>query len=361
MSDPTLPRARSSPSAIRLIFAIILLLIAAAAIYFALVRQQGPKHLKLALVTWTEDPFWEPLIRGAQDCANRTDAELTIVRCKPTVDDQNQQLRKLIDGGIDGLAVSPNNADAEKAILDEATAKFPVVTFDTDAPNSQRRRFVGIDNYAAGRLCADELKDALPDGGAVLITVGSVQQQHGRDRRQGVIDGLLDHPFDRAHAADPVDAELKGGKYSIVATVTDDADVTNAPAKIAAALKAHPEVKGIVGLFSYSAPAALEAIKQVGRDGQIKVVGFDESEPTQAGIESGKIAASILQDSYRAGYESIEVLANEARGTPRGPAEWTPTLAVPINVLTNKNIADLRQAGSLRPTATSPTQPATMP
>jgi len=325
-----------------------LLVIAGAVFYFKMVRPPAPRHLKLALLTWTEDPFWEPLVRGAQDYASQSDVDLTIVRSKPTVEAQNQHIHELLEGGYDGIAISPNDATAQLTILNEAAAKVPIVTFDTDAPDSKRRRFVGIDNYAAGRFCADEIREALPDGGPILITVGSATMLHGRARRQGVIDGLLERGFDRNRTPDPIDGELKGPKYTVVATVTDGADPAKAVVTIAEALKAHPEVKGIVGLFSYSAPAALDAMKQAGRSGQIQVVGFDESDETQAAIKAGTIHSSILQDSHRAGYQAIEVLANEVRGITPGPAEQSPILNVDINVLTSKNIADLSETGAIR-------------
>ena len=107
------------------------------------------------------------------------------------MDEQTQHIRDLLALGIDGIAISPNDANAQREILDEAGSKVPLVTFDTDAPESKRRRFVSIDNYAAGRVCAGELSEAMPDGGPVLISVGSVAMQHGRERRQGVIDELL--------------------------------------------------------------------------------------------------------------------------------------------------------------------------
>jgi ribose transport system substrate-binding protein len=320
-------------------------------------RQPTPRHLKLALLTWTEDPFWGPLLHGAQEYADQANVDLTIVRSKPTVEEQNQHIRDLLASGVDGIAISPNDAHAQLDILNEVAAKIPLVTFDTDAPESKRRRFVGIDNYAAGRFCADEVREAMPDGGPILISVGSATMQHGRDRRQGLIDGLLERGFDRGRAADPLDAVLTGPKYSVVATVTDGADPPKAVLVIADALRAHPEVKGIVGLFSYSAPAALAAMKKVGREGQLKVVGFDESDETQAAIMSGAIHSSILQDSHRAGYEAIEVLANEVRGVGRGPAEQSPILNVDINVLTSRNLLMLRESGAIRqPTIAAATQ-----
>lgn len=351
MSNPSMSTARPRGNPLPFLFVLLVLIAIAATIYFTMVREKTTPPIKLALLTWTEDPFWEPLISGAQQAAAASNVELTVIRSKPTIEDQTQHIKDLLASGIDGIAISPNDAVAEAAILSEATGKVPVVTFDTDAPDSKRRRFVGIDNYAAGHMCADEIREALPDGGPILISVGSATMLHGRDRRQGLIDGLLERGFDRSRTPDPLDAPLKGSKYTIVTTVTDGADPTKATAVIADALKAHPEVKGIVGLFSYSAPAALEAMKQVGKTGQIQIVGFDEADETQAGIEAGTIHSSILQDSQRAGYESINVLANEVRGVARGPVEASPVLNVGINVLSADNLAELRASKALRPVA----------
>jgi ribose transport system substrate-binding protein len=344
----------------RLMILVVLLAIAGLVVYFGMVRDQGPKHLKLALVTWTEDPFWEPLIAGAQECAGRSNVDLRVIRCKPDVAVQTQQVRELLNSGIDGMAISPNDPTAQRDVLEQAASKVPLVTFDSDAPETKRRRFVGIDNYAAGRVCADQIREALPEGGPVLISVGSATMQHGRDRRQGLIDDLLERGFDRTRAPSPLEGELKGSRYSIVATVTDGADPKKAVVTIAEALRAHPEVKCIAGLFSYSAPAALEAMKQVGRS-DLKVVGFDESDETQAAIEAGTIHSSVLQDSYHCGYELIDVLTREARGVPRGPAEQSATLYVGISVLTADNLLVLRNSGTVRrPAGSSGTKPASL-
>jgi len=358
MSDSDSPGRRAVVWS-RLFVEILLVVGVALVVYFGYVRERGPKHLKLALVTWTQDPFWQPLLRGAQDYADKSNVDLTIVQSTPEVDVQTQHIKDLLNSGIDGIAVSPNDANAQHDILLQAANKVPLVTFDTDAPDSNRKRFVGIDNYAAGRICAGELTEVMPDGGPVLISVGSVTMQHGRQRRQGVIDELLGRGFDRDRDMDPVDGILKGPKFTVVATATDGGVPSKAVDSIAAALRAHPETKGIVGLFSYSASAALEAIKQVGLSpDQFKIVSFDASDETQAALEAGAIHASIVQDSYRCGYETMEVLANEARGVARGPAELSPMLYVGIDVLTTKNLALLRSSGAVAmPSGESTTQP----
>lgn len=356
--NPTPTPARPHTHRALSIFILVLLVAVALFLYFGVLRDRETAPAKLALVTWTEDPFWDPLIRGAEECAAQNNIELTVIKSKPTVEEQTTHIRGLV-GKVDGIAISPNDATAQLPLLNEVADKAVVVTFDSDAPDSRRRRFVGIDNYAAGHVAADEIREALPEGGPVLITVGSATMQHGRDRRQGLIDGLIDRGFQREAVADPLDVPLKGSKYSVVTTVVDGADPAKATAAIAEALKAHPEVKAIAGLFSYSAPAALVAMKQVGREGQIKVVGFDESVETQAAIASGAIHSSVLQDSYRAGYEAIKVLADEIRGVARGPAEQSPVINVRVNVLTRENLDEMRETGAIRdPGETPTTQPA---
>ncbi len=70
----------------------------------------------------------------------------------------------------------------------------------------------------------------------------------------------------------------------------------------------------LVGLFAYNPPAILEAAKSKGMAGKVKIVGFDEDEKTLAGIESGEIVGTVVQDPYGYGYKSVEILAAEAKG-----------------------------------------------
>jgi ribose transport system substrate-binding protein len=312
-------------------------------------RGKSDRPVKLALVTWNNDAFWDPVIVGAEDAAQEWTVKLTTIRSTPEMETQSRHVRDLLAKGVDGIAISPNNPQAQSALLNEAAEKTVLITFDSDAPDSKRRLFVGTDDYAAGGWAADEVREVLPDGGAVIISVGSLDTVNGRERRQGLIDALLDRSFDRTRAADPVDAELKGAKYSIAATVLDGADVARGKTLIADALKAHPEAKCIVGLWSYSAGVALGGIEQSGRSpGEIKVIAFDESPETQAGIEAGSVQASIVQGQYRIGYEAIRVLAATVRGLEqRGPL-GPRLIHVPVHVLRQDNLEDFRAQNRIR-------------
>ncbi len=57
--------------------------------------------------------------------------------------------------------------------------------------------YIGMDNYAAGRACGELVKQALPDGGEVMLFIGRLEQDNSKYRRQGVIDVLMDRDRDQ--------------------------------------------------------------------------------------------------------------------------------------------------------------------
>src|SRR5581483_764087 len=98
---------------------------------------------------------------------------------KPDEQVQSQHVRDLLASGVKCIAISPNNPTSQAALLQEVADKSVLITFDSDAPMAKRRGFIGTDNYQAGQVCGDEVRGALPDGGEVLISVGSVAMNNG--------------------------------------------------------------------------------------------------------------------------------------------------------------------------------------
>src|SRR5262245_9742500 len=64
----------------------------------------------------------------------------------------------------------------------------------------------------------------------------------------------------------------------------------------------------MVGLWAYNPPAILSALKDSkDRLGKVKVVGFDENEDTLKGIADGHIYATVVQDPFGFGYQSVRL------------------------------------------------------
>ena len=105
---------------------------------------------------------------------------------------------------------------------------------------------------------------ALPEGGSVMIFVGRLGQLNAEQRRQGVIDELLDRTKDPTRRDPPGDV-IKGEKYTIVGTQTDGFDKAKAKQNAQDAISRYPDLGCMVGLFAYNPPLCLQAIREAGR------------------------------------------------------------------------------------------------
>lgn len=352
MTTPTEPTPRkSSPIARLLIMALLLFIAVTIALWSTGSLEPRPR---LALVTaGSTGNYWELIIRGAQDAANRYKVDLQIIQPKADELAQTAAIQALIGQHLDGVAISPNDPPRQASVLADLASDTNgnLVTFDSDAPIARRLCFIGTDNYDAGRVCAEHIRQAIPNGGEVIIAIGSLEKENGQRRRQGVIDGLLERSMERQRPMDPVEGVLKDDKhpkYTVVATLVDGIDPAKATALAADALKKHPEVKCFAALFAYSTPAVLKALGDNGRLGQIQIVGFDANDETLAGIDAGHVYASIIQDAYGIGFQAVRTLADVTTSDKRFSAPMFPAFFLSADPATKANLAMVKQQIELR-------------
>ena len=268
---------------------------------------------RVAYVTNGVDSFWVIAEAGAKAGGKMYDADVEVHMPSGGVEHQKRIVEDLLIRGIDGIAISPIDAENETTLINEAAAKTRVITQDSDAPKSDRLLFIGVDNYTAGRMCGALVREALPGGGKVAIFVGRLEQDNARLRRQGVIDEVMGRSHDRDRY-DPPGTEIKGEKYHIVATLTDQFDRARAKSNAEDMLSLHPDLACVVGLFAYNTPQCLEALRSQGKLGRVKVVAFDEQDETLQAIKDGTCHGTVVQNPYLYGTESVRVLAALVRG-----------------------------------------------
>lgn len=276
-------------------------------------QDDAAKKPRLAFVTNCVAEFWTVGSFGVEAAKKEFDVD-AVVRMPPngTAEEQKRILEDLLAKGVQGIALSPKDPENMTALLDKVASRALLITHDSDAPKSKRLAYVGMDNYDAGRMCGQLVKEALPNGGAVVILVGNLDQDNARRRRQGVIDELLGRSRDPARF-DKQDAALKGDKYEIRASFTDQFDRQKCKAAAQDALTRWSDVACMVGLFEYEPPLLLEAVKSAKAVGKVALVGFDENEATLQGIVDGTIHGTIVQNPYEYGRKSLELLAKLLR------------------------------------------------
>jgi ribose transport system substrate-binding protein len=274
------------------------------------------KTIRLAFVTNNSADFWTIARRGVE----KADAELPDVEAafRITADGTAAEQQRIVDDlltkGVDGIAISPVDPQNQTALLDAAAARALVFTQDSDAPQTNRACYIGTDNVAAGRQAGQLIREAIPGGGSIMLFVGKLDARNAQERIQGIRETLA------------------GSNVRIIDVRTDDADDVRAKANAADTLVRYPDIAALVGLWSYNGPAILNAVREAGRVGRVRIVAFDEADETLAGVKEGAIHATVVQQPFEFGYQAIVRMAQAARGDlsfiPASKQIIVPTLIV---------------------------------
>jgi ribose transport system substrate-binding protein len=301
------------------------------------VAADGNTTPSLAFFTNGVADFWEYAEAGANAAGTDLGVDVTVIMPNGMAD-QTRKIEDLLVRGTDGIAISPIDPANQVEILNEAAAETNLITHDSDAPQSNRLVYIGMDNYQAGIMCGKTMREVLPDGGKVMIFIGRLDQDNSKRRRQGFIDAFLDRKQD-PERVDPPGHELQSedGKYVILGTMTDQFDRAKAKANAEDALTRHPDIAGMVGLFEYNPPLIVEALDRAGKLGKVKVMAFDENNVTLQGIKDGNVVATVVQNPYQYGYKSIEVL-NELHKGNKSVVPENKFIDIPARVIIKENV-----------------------
>lgn len=169
-------------------------------------KGEPPKHdrddydttqkVKIAFMTNSVDPFWTLAEMGVQLAEPAFNAQCQVMMPPSgSVEEQKRYVEDLITNKCQGLAISPIDPKNQGQVIDQACAVMPVIAQDSDAPNTQRKFYIGTSNYLAGREAGKLVKEAIPKGGKVMIFVGKLEVLNAQERSKGVIDELLDKPI----------------------------------------------------------------------------------------------------------------------------------------------------------------------
>jgi len=256
------------------------------------------KKLKLAFVSNNSATFWTIARSGCEDAAKQLgNVEVDFrIPSEAQAGVQQQVLDDLVARGVDGIAVSPIDPANQTAFLDKIAGQTLLICHDSDAPASKRVCYIGTDNFAAGVEAGKLIKEALPDGGKIMVFVGNTDSQNSKDRFGGI------------------KKALEGSKVEVVDIRTDDADPVRAQKNAEDALVKNQDLNCLVGLYNYNGPAILNAVRGANKQGKVKIVCFDENDETLQGVASGDIYGTVVQQPYEFGKQAITKMAKYLEG-----------------------------------------------
>ena len=252
-------------------------------------------YLFTFIVSSGETAFFADLraeIEAAKPHARKERVEINMIAVPP-LDPQAivDAIDALGDDIGDGVALVAVESQIVRDAINSLRAKgVHVITLISDAPNSARERFVGIDNVAAGRVAASLLKRfiAAPSGDVAVVAGSGTLRDHV-ERRMG-FEQVMRAECPHLNVLPWIEGEELAGIVE---------------AKLGKLLSEDPNIVGVYSLGG-GTRGVIDAIKSARQP--LSVVTTELSAHTRAALISGAVDAVLVQDPSHEVRSAIRVL-----------------------------------------------------
>ncbi|WP_206831295.1 substrate-binding domain-containing protein [Alicyclobacillus fructus] len=277
---------------------------------------QGSSNETYYMVTFLSGiEYWKGCFAGMQAAAK--DLGVKVVFTGAPQYDINQEvttMQQVIAKHPAGILVTSINAQAMTPVINQAiSAGIPVISFDSDAPQSKRYAYLGTSNIEAGQKAADYLGQALGGHGevAVITTPGELNLDQ---RVQGFKEEMA--------------AKYPGIK--VVAVQNGNSDQIKTAQVTSALLQTYPNLAGIFCTEADEGTGAATAVQEAGKTGKVKIVSFDTDKATLNAIKSGEITATVAQGTWNMGFWGLMDLFVIHHNLVHPVANWQQSNVDPV-------------------------------
>jgi len=245
--------------------------------------------------------FWQAVRAGAEQAAEDYDVTITFEgpETEAQVDKQVEMVQAVLDKNPAALCLAALDTQALLPQLEKAQAAgIPVIGFDSGVDSDIPLSTAATDNLAAAAVAADKMAELIGGSGEVAVIVHDQTSRTGIDRR----DGFLNQMTEKYPDIEIVDIQYGGG------------DQLKSTDLAKAIIQAHPDLKGFFGANEGSIIGVLNAVGEMGKEGQIVVIGYDSGQQQMDAIRSGLEAGAITQDPIGIGYKCVEAAVKALNG-----------------------------------------------
>lgn len=271
-------------------------------------QAEGP--IKIAVVPKAIGfDFWENVRIGAQ-CAGSKHKGVELhwdgVSAETDVSGQQSLLQDLLaQGDVKGLVYAATDAKALSEVTKSAQGQgTTVVNMDSGTePQPKDVPVYATNNVAAAEQGTNELAKQLGGKGKVALIEFQAGTSTNDTRREGFQRGLKNNPG-----------------LKLVARQSSDSDYNKALQVTQDILTANPDLDGIYAANEPSVLGAAEAVRQAGKAGKVKIIGWDTSEGQIKALREGVITGLIAQNPFKMGHDAVTAAITKVRGKGAAPA-----------------------------------------
>jgi ribose transport system substrate-binding protein len=253
-------------------------------------------------------PYWQRVLAGARKAGQDLGVNVVEMGADSEVDfnDQIEILAKAAALAPAGIVIAPVQSAALRTPISSAAKKTKIIGIDSDADSPAFASILKTDKVLAGSLAADILADQIKrtyadaEGDVAIITSASGVASPDQ-RASGFTDQI----------------KSKYGALDIVAHKVGDDQVSTGYQIMMDLIANYPELRGVfassLAMAKGAALAVAEKKTNLGGD-LINVVCFGADNSLVELLKSGTVAALIVQDPFRMGYDGIKTALAASRG-----------------------------------------------
>ena len=263
----------------------------------------APEKLTIA---WIPKALNNPVFEVGRDGAFKKAEELTAAGPTPVevlyvgsvASDAAEQARVVEDviaKGVNAIGISCNDPSAcEDPINKAVEAGIPVMTWDSDSPDSQRFTYLGVDNYQGGKAAADLLVRFMGEQGKVALLTGVPGAFNLEERIRGFKDGIADYPG-----------------IEVVSTVYCNDDINLGVQVVEETMQAHPDLNGwfFVGLWPlFAERGSMPLWEDAALNQGMTNIVFDTLPVELDFLKDGYVQGLVGQKYWGWGYDTVQMI-----------------------------------------------------
>ncbi len=258
------------------------------------------KDMKITMIAKSStNPVFLSARTGAENAAKElsksTGVNITIDWQTPPTEGGQLQADKIaeaVNGGTDAILISCSDNKVNGAINDAVAKDIPVMTFDSDAPDSKRFAFYGADDADAGKQVMDELSAQLGSKGNIAILAGNQNAPNLQKRVKGVVDEAAKTPG-----------------IKIIGTFYHAETPQDAAAEVIKDMKANPQINGWAMIGGW--PLFTRTLLDDSSLANVKIVAVDALPAELAYVDKGMAPVLLAQPTYKWGYVSVGMIVDK--------------------------------------------------
>jgi ribose transport system substrate-binding protein len=287
------------------------------------------------IVKDTTSVYWQTVLAGARKAGQDLGVDVTELGAQSEADvaDQIGILAKAVASNPAAIVIAPAQFAALGKPIDEAAKKVKIIGIDAAADTKALTSFVATDEMQAGRIAADALANAITktyadtEGDVAIITASP----RSASPDQSAI-GFKEQVANKYRALNVLPEKVADAQAATGLSIMKDL------------VDADRDLRGVFVSNVIMAEGASQVVYNKSSGDRINYVVFGSDDKLVKSLQDGTIAALVVQDPFRMGYDGVKTALAASKGE-KVPA----TLDTGANIITRANLSSARSQELLNP------------